>query len=53
MIAQKINTIIDADNIIVLDKGRIYAQGTHDELLRTCDIYQEIYKTQTYDEGDD
>lgn len=52
MIAQKINTIKDADNIIVLDKGHICAQGTHNELLESCEIYQEIYKTQIYEEDD-
>lgn len=53
MIAQKINTIIDADNIIVLDKGYIVDQGTHDELLNRCKVYQEIYKTQSYMEDGD
>lgn len=53
MIAQKINTIIDADNIIVLDKGYIVDQGTHDELLNRCKLYQEIYKTQSYMEDGD
>lgn len=48
MIAQKISTIKDADNIIVLDKGHIVAQGTHSELLETCELYQEIYATQSY-----
>lgn len=48
MVAQKISTIIDADNIIVLDRGRIVGQGRHDELLATCEQYQEIYRTQYY-----
>ena len=48
MVAQKINTILDADNIIVLDKGRIVQQGTHDELLESCTLYQEMYATQSY-----
>lgn len=48
MVAQKINTILDADNIIVLDKGRIVQQGTHDDLLETCTLYQEMYATQSY-----
>lgn len=48
MVAQKINTILDADNIIVLDKGRIVQQGTHDELLKSCTLYQEMYATQSY-----
>lgn len=48
MVAQKINTIMDADNIVVLEKGRIVQQGTHEELLKSCDLYQEIYETQSY-----
>ena len=48
MVAQKINTIRDADNIIVLEKGRIAGQGKHEDLLKTCRVYQEIYQTQCY-----
>ncbi|MGN0093062.1 MAG: ABC transporter ATP-binding protein [Methanobrevibacter sp.] len=48
MIAQKISTIMDADNIIVLDKGHIVDQGTHNYLLNNCKLYQEIYATQSY-----
>lgn len=48
MVAQKINTIKDAENIIVLDKGRIVDQGTHEYLLENCVLYKEMYKTQSY-----
>lgn len=48
MVAQKISTVRDADRIIVLEKGRIAGQGKHDELLKTCGVYQDIYKTQCY-----
>ncbi len=48
MVAQKINTIRDADHIIVLEKGRIAGQGKHDDLLKSCKVYQEIYQTQCY-----
>ena len=48
MVAQKINTIRDADNIIVLEKGRIAGQGKHEDLLKTCKVYREIYQTQCY-----
>lgn len=48
MVAQKISTVRDADHIIVLEKGRIAGQGKHDELLKTCRVYQDIYKTQCY-----
>lgn len=53
MVAQKINTIKNADQIIVLDNGRIAAKGTHRELLASCLQYQEIYKTQCYLEGEE
>lgn len=48
MVAQKISTIIDADNILVFDAGRIVCQGTHEELLEKCEIYKEIYESQAY-----
>ena len=48
MVAQKISTIIDADNILVFDAGRIVCQGTHEELLENCEIYREIYESQAY-----
>ena len=51
MVAQKINTIRDADQIIVLDHGTIVGKGTHDELMSSCDIYKDIYDTQCYLEG--
>lgn len=46
-IAQRISSVADADEILVLDKGRIVAQGTHAELLRSCPLYREIYESQT------
>ena len=48
MVAQKISTIVDADQIVVLDRGRIAGKGTHEELLKNCKEYQEIYQTQCY-----
>lgn len=51
IIAQRISSVEDADYIIVMDKGRINGHGTHDELLKSNDIYQEIYESQT--KGDD
>ncbi len=51
IIAQRINTVIDADQIIVLDNGRIVGQGTHEELKETNKIYQEIMESQM--KGDD
>src|SRR6266540_2461030 len=46
VIAQRISTVLNADQILVLDKGRIAAQGTHEELLETSPIYAEIYHSQ-------
>ena len=48
MVAQKISTVRDAERIIVLEKGRIAGQGRHEELLKTCPVYREIYQTQCY-----
>ena len=46
VVAQRISTVLNADKIIVLDRGRIAAEGTHADLLRTSPIYQEIYDSQ-------
>ena len=53
IIAQRISSIEDADKILVMDGGKIAAMGTHDELLKTCDIYREIYESQTRGGGED
>ena len=46
IVAQRVSTITDADQIIVLEDGEIVGQGTHDELLRSCPTYQEIVESQ-------
>lgn len=46
IVAQRIGTIRDADKIIVLDDGQIAGMGTHDELMRNCEVYQEIAYSQ-------
>lgn len=47
IIAQRISTILHADNIIVLNEGEPVGMGKHEELLKTCEIYKEIYDSQT------
>ena len=46
IVAQRIGTIMNADKIIVLDKGRVVGEGTHKELLKTCEVYKEIALSQ-------
>ncbi|MFV0519805.1 MAG: ABC transporter ATP-binding protein [Lachnospirales bacterium] len=46
IVAQRISTIKDADNIIVLDEGNIVAEGKHDYLVENCDVYKEIVNSQ-------
>ena len=46
IVAQRISTIIDADRIIVIEKGQVVGMGTHKELLETCDVYKEIANSQ-------
>jgi len=46
IIAQRISTVLGADQIFVIDRGRIVARGTHQELMRTSPIYREIYHSQ-------
>ena len=50
IVAQRIGTIMDADRIIVLDEGRVVGNGTHRELLRDCEVYREIARSQLSEE---
>ena len=52
IIAQRISSVQDADRILVLDKGKIDGLGTHEELLKTNALYQEVYNSQTQGSGD-
>ena len=46
IVAQRISTILHADQILVLDEGRIVGKGTHEELLHNCDVYEQIARSQ-------
>lgn len=46
LVAQRISTALGADEIVVLDEGCMVAHGRHDELIHTCEIYREIYRSQ-------
>lgn len=46
IVAQRIGTVMDADQIIVLDNGSIAGTGTHQDLLTSCEVYREIVSSQ-------
>jgi len=50
IVAQRVGTIMDADQIVVLDAGKVAGKGTHAELLRNCEVYQEIARSQLSEE---
>ena len=50
IVAQRVGTIIDADKIIVLDKGQVVGVGTHHELVQSCDVYKDIVASQLSEE---
>lgn len=50
LVAQRVSTIMNAEQIIVLDNGEIVGKGTHNELLKTCEVYQEIAYSQLSEE---
>jgi len=52
IIAQRISSVMDADKIIVLDHGEIVGMGNHEALMKTCEVYQEIYQSQVGKEMD-
>ena len=50
IVAQRISTILHADKILVLDEGRVVGQGTHKELLKSCQVYRQIAMSQLSEE---
>ena len=50
IVAQRINTILNADQIIVLDEGKVVGKGTHNELMKNCEVYKEIALSQLSEE---
>lgn len=52
VIAQRISTVVNADQIFVMEKGQIVARGTHEELLESSEIYAEIYSSQLMSDAD-
>lgn len=53
IIAQRITSVMDADEILVMEEGRIVGKGTHDELMKSNDSYREIYYSQMNQEVND
>ena len=50
IVAQRISTILHAEQILVLDDGQIVGKGTHEELLRNCEVYRQIAASQLSEE---
>jgi ABC-type multidrug transport system fused ATPase/permease subunit len=48
VIAHRFSTILSADEIVVIDKGRIVGQGKHEELLKGCETYTQLYERQLF-----
>lgn len=51
IITQKVSTALDADKILLLDEGKLLAQGNHEELLESCELYRKINQSQVREEG--
>ena len=52
IVSQRSASIMDADLILVLDEGELVGSGRHEELLENCEVYREIYNSQSFDEND-
>ena len=53
IIAQRVSSVENSDRIIILDGGKIVAVGSHDELMKTCEIYREAYSVQNKSDKED
>lgn len=53
LIAQRITSVMDAEKVLVLDRGKVVGQGNHEELMTSCDVYKDIYYSQLGKEGVD
>ena len=53
IIAQRVSSVQDADKIVIMNDGAIDAVGTHEELLKTCPVYREVYESQNKNGGED
>lgn len=51
IIAQRCSSVLDADKIMVLDDGNVVGMGNHTELMKSCEVYQEIFNSQQYEKG--
>ena len=51
VIAQRISTVVNADQILVLEKGQIIASGTHEDLMASSEIYADIYRSQLVEDA--
>lgn len=49
--SQRVSSIRHADKIIIMDDGEIAGIGTHEQLIKTCEVYQEICRSQMYNDG--
>ena len=44
VVAHRLSTILDADNIVVIDQGKVVATGEHEQLMKKCKLYRDLYK---------
>ncbi len=52
MIAHRLRSVVNCDRIVVLDKGEVVGNGSHETLIKDCDIYKRLYELQCEDKDD-